>query len=57
MDRIFHDLAGTKFFTEWFSPYTMMEFNIFTVFFIILFLPYACIGVMKDIYFSRKNSN
>ncbi|WP_166704682.1 YfzA family protein [Bacillus albus] len=46
----------SEFFTEWFTPYEIPHFNLFTVLFAITLLPYALIGAMKD-FTTRKNIN
>lgn len=52
LNRILH----SEFFTEWFTPYEIPHFNVFTAFFAITLLPYALIGAMKD-FTTRKNIN
>ncbi|MEI2316818.1 YfzA family protein [Bacillus paramobilis] len=52
LNRILH----SEFFTEWFTPYEIPHFNVFTAFFAITLLPYALIGAMKD-FTTRKNTN
>ncbi|MCU5683319.1 hypothetical protein FC697_22570 [Bacillus wiedmannii] len=52
LNRILH----SEFFTEWFTPYEIPHFNVFTALFTITLLPYALIGVMKD-FTTRKNIN
>ncbi|WP_232362101.1 YfzA family protein, partial [Bacillus thuringiensis] len=47
-------ILNSQFFTEWFTLYTIPQFNVFTAFFSITLLPYALVGAMKDIT-SRKN--
>ncbi|MBZ4222765.1 YfzA family protein [Bacillus wiedmannii] len=52
LNRILH----SEFFTEWFTPYEIPHFNVFTAFFAITLLPYALIGAMNDVT-TRKNIN
>lgn len=52
LNRILH----SQFFTEWFTPYEIPHFNLFTALFAITLLPYALIGAMKD-FKTRKNIN
>ncbi|HDR7913493.1 YfzA family protein [Bacillus pretiosus] len=52
LNRILH----SQFFTEWFTPYEIPHFNLFTALFAITLLPYALIGAMKD-FITRKNIN
>ncbi|MBG9832200.1 MULTISPECIES: YfzA family protein [Bacillus] len=52
LSRILH----SKFFTEWFTPYEIPHFNLFTALFMITLLPYILIGAMKD-FKKRKNIN
>ncbi|PEZ25576.1 hypothetical protein CN337_02015 [Bacillus anthracis] len=46
----------SEFFTEWFTPYEIPHFNVFTAFFVITLLPYVLIGAMKD-FTKMKNIN
>lgn len=50
----FDRLTNSKFFTEWFTPYDIVQFNIFTMFFSITLLPAALIGAMKYFYVRKK---
>ncbi|EJS58149.1 TPA: hypothetical protein ROX87_003613 [Bacillus thuringiensis] len=52
--EFFNRILNSQFFTEWFTLYTIPQFNVFTAFFAITLLPYALVGAMKDII-SRKN--
>ncbi|ASL65690.1 hypothetical protein FORC47_2845 [Bacillus cereus] len=52
--EFFNRILNSQFFTEWFTLYTIPQFNVFTAFFTITLLPYALVGAMKDII-SRKN--
>ncbi|MDA1904582.1 MULTISPECIES: YfzA family protein [Bacillus] len=52
LNKILH----SQFFTEWFTPYKIPHFNLFTALFAITLLPYALIGAMKD-FTARKNIN
>ncbi|MBN3527065.1 YfzA family protein [Paenibacillus apiarius] len=47
------EIVHSTLFTEWFTPYNIPEFNVFTAFFAVTLLPSALIGAIKDI-FSRK---
>ncbi|MEC2445195.1 YfzA family protein, partial [Bacillus cereus] len=47
-------ILNSQFFTEWFTHYTIPQFNVFTAFFAITLLPYALVGAMKDVT-ARKN--
>lgn len=49
-------ILNSQFFTEWFTFYTIPQFNVFTIFFAITLLPYALLGAIKDVT-SRKNIN
>ncbi|CAM4174518.1 YfzA family protein [Bacillus albus] len=49
-------ILQSEFFMEWFTPYEIPHFNVFTAFFAITLLPYALIGAMKD-FTKRKNIN
>ncbi|WP_342714771.1 YfzA family protein [Bacillus paramycoides] len=49
-------ILQSEFFMEWFTPYEIPQFNVFTAFFAITLLPYALIGAMKD-FTTRKNIN
>ncbi len=50
---LFQKIYETKLFTEWFSPYSTPQLNLFTAVFAIALLPYAVIGAMKNLS-SRK---
>ncbi|EPY7709046.1 TPA: hypothetical protein QCW96_005352 [Bacillus pacificus] len=50
--EFFNRVLNSQFFTEWFTPYKIPQFNVFTAFFAIILLPYALIGAMKD--FTKK---
>ncbi|MES9784356.1 YfzA family protein [Bacillus thuringiensis] len=52
--EFFNRILNSQFFTEWFTLYTIPQFNVFTAFFAITLLPYALVGAMKDVT-SRKN--
>jgi hypothetical protein len=54
--KISNRILHSQFFTEWFTPYEIPHFNVFTALFAITLLPYALIGVMKD-FTTRKNIN
>ncbi|GMR68760.1 MULTISPECIES: YfzA family protein [Bacillus] len=49
-------ILNSQIFTEWFIPYEISHFNMFTAFFAITLLPYALIGAIKD-FTARKNIN
>ena len=50
---LFGKIYESKLFTEWFSPYSTPQYNLFTAVFAVTLLPYAIIGAMKDV-FSRN---
>ena len=50
---LFQKIYESKLFTEWFSPYSTPQLNLFTAVFAFALLPYAIIGAMKDV-FSRN---
>ncbi|HDR7794460.1 TPA: hypothetical protein QCY19_003095 [Bacillus luti] len=52
--EFFNIILNSRFFTEWFTPYRIPQFNVFTAFFAITLLPYALIDAFKDVT-SRKN--
>ncbi|MEC2468888.1 YfzA family protein [Bacillus cereus] len=52
--EFFNRILNSQFFTEWFTLYTIPQFNVFTAFFAITLLPYALVGAMKDVT-ARKN--
>ncbi|OTX18346.1 hypothetical protein BK721_19050 [Bacillus thuringiensis serovar nigeriensis] len=52
--EFFNRILNSQFFTEWFTLYTIPQFNVFTAFFAITLLPYALVGAMKDVA-ARKN--
>ncbi|MBE7121330.1 YfzA family protein [Bacillus cereus] len=54
--EFFNRILNSQFFTEWFTPYKIPQFNAFTAFFAITLLPYALIGAIKDLTM-RKNIN
>ncbi|UYX55414.1 YfzA family protein [Bacillus thuringiensis] len=52
--EFFNRIVNSQFFTEWFAPYQIPQFNVFTAFFAITLLPNALIGAIKDLTL-RKN--
>ena len=56
-----HSLKETvlhsHFFTEWLTPYSKPELNVFTVFFSIIFLPEILINAFKHIKSRRQASD
>ncbi|CAM3979271.1 hypothetical protein BAQ48_18195 [Bacillus luti] len=54
--EFFNRILNSQFFTEWFTLYTIPQFNVFTAFFAITLLPYAVIGAIKDLTL-RKHIN
>jgi hypothetical protein len=52
---LFEKIAGSSFFTEWFTPYSYPELNLLTAFLAVTLLPTAIICAFKDV-FSRKLS-
>ncbi|MEC2491987.1 YfzA family protein, partial [Bacillus cereus] len=52
--EFFNRKLNSQLFTEWFTLYTIPQFNVFTAFFAITLLPYALVGAMKDVT-ARKN--
>ena len=50
---LFEKIYESKLFTEWFSPYSTPQYNLFTAVFAVALLPYAIIGALKDV-FSRN---
>ena len=50
---LFQKIYEMKLFTEWFSPYSTPQLNLFTAVFAISLLSYAVIGAMKALS-SRK---
>ena len=50
---LFQKIYESKLFTEWFSPYSTPQLNLFTAVFAFVLIPYAVIGVTKDV-FSRN---
>lgn len=53
-DNLFQKIYETKLFTEWFSPYSTPQLNMFTAVFAIAMLPYVIIGAMRNLV-SRKH--
>ncbi|RKF52667.1 hypothetical protein BCY92_06490 [Bacillus wiedmannii] len=54
--EFFNRILNSQFFTEWFTIYTIPQFNVFTAFFAITLLPYALIGAIRDLTL-RKDIN
>ncbi|MGE6539206.1 YfzA family protein [Bacillus luti] len=54
--ELFNRILNSQFFTEWFTLYTIPQFNVFTAFFAITLLPYALIGAIRDLTL-RKDIN
>ncbi|MFD1169944.1 YfzA family protein [Oceanobacillus caeni] len=50
-------LMNSKFFSEWFTPYSTPEFNVLTVLFVIIFLPETLIKLIEFIKARRQISN
>lgn len=50
---LFQKIYETKLFTEWFSPYSTPQLNLFTAVFAISLLSYAVIGAMKASFFKK----
>ena len=50
---LFEKIYESKLFTEWFSPYSTPQYNLFTAVFAAALLPYAIVSAMKDV-FSRN---
>jgi len=51
--NLFQKIYETKLFTQWFSPYSIPQYNLMTAVFAISLLSYAVIGAMKALS-SRK---
>ena len=51
---LFEKIYESKLFTEWFSPYSTPQYNLFTAVFAVTLLPYAIIGAMKDVFSRNK---
>ncbi|MGH1285941.1 YfzA family protein [Bacillus toyonensis] len=47
--EFFNRILYFKFFTEWFTPYKIPQFNVFTIFFAITSLRYALVGASKGV--------
>ena len=50
---LFQKIYETKLFTDWFSPYSTPQLNLFTAVFVVTLLPYAIKSMVKEIT-SRK---
>ncbi|MCE5173488.1 YfzA family protein [Paenibacillus profundus] len=47
------EIVHSTLFTEWFTPYNIPEFNVFTAFFAVTLLPSALIDAIKDIFLRK----
>jgi YfzA-like protein len=50
---LFGKIANSSIFSEWFTMYETLHFNVLTVFFTILFLVPGMIGAMKHMFFTK----
>ena len=55
--RILGRLLNSNLFTEWFTPYSAPEFNLYTVVFAVTLLPVALINAIKAIFSRRETSS
>lgn len=55
--RILGRLLKSKLFTEWFTPYSVPEFNLYTVVFAVTLLPVALLNAIKAIFSRRETSS
>ena len=52
--NLFQKIYETKLFTEWFSPYSTPQLNLFTAVFAISLLSYAVISAMKALFLRKQ---